>query len=262
MMSNGLGVSTRRSVSHLTATALTYRVLVRQVITPARLIALGLLGALMVVVGWVVRAAADPEYGDFGRLEEAALFADGFGLIIVVPIVSLVFGSSVLGETREDGTLVYLWLRPMARGPVVVGAAAAAISVALPFTVIPTVVAAWIAAGSGDQALDLIFATLVASGVGTIAYSCGFVLVGLVLRRAIMWGIVYILAWEGLAASLGEFAAQLSLRGYTRSLLSRIVDIDLGIDANTTSSALIVLVVVTIASLFLSSIRLSRLDVD
>ena len=54
-----------------------------------------------------------------------------------MPIVALVFGSSVLGETREDGTLVYLWLRPMNRAPIVAGAAAAAATAALPLTVIP-----------------------------------------------------------------------------------------------------------------------------
>ncbi|MYB87201.1 MAG: hypothetical protein F4X85_08315, partial [Acidimicrobiaceae bacterium] len=114
---------TRRHVPSLRAAALTYQVLVRQVLTPGKIVALGALGALMMLVGWVVGLNA----GDGGQsaaelLRDGAGYADGFGLIIIVPIVSLVFGSSVLGETREDGTLVYLWLRPMARAPVVAGA--------------------------------------------------------------------------------------------------------------------------------------------
>ncbi len=48
----------------------------------------------------------------------------GFGLVL--PVVALVFGGAALGELREDKTLVYLWLRPMDRWPIVVGAAGAA----------------------------------------------------------------------------------------------------------------------------------------
>ena len=129
-----------RRVPPVRAAAMTYRVLVRQVITPGKLLALGGLGALMILVGWIVGfAGADNELSAEDLLTEGALFADGFGLIIIVPIVSLVFGSSVLGETREDGTLVYLWLRPINRGPVVAGAAAAAITAAVPLAVVPTV---------------------------------------------------------------------------------------------------------------------------
>ena len=146
-----------RHVPAARAAVLTYRALVRQVITPGKLFALGALGALMILVGWLVGlAGADEGLSGAQLLRDGAAYADGFGLIILVPIVSLVFGSSVLGEAREDGTLVYLWLRPMNRAPVAVGAAAAAATAALPLTVIPTVLGGWLAAdrvaGSGGPA--------------------------------------------------------------------------------------------------------------
>ena len=252
----------RRHVPGIRAAALTYRVLIRQVITPGKLAALGTLGALMILVGWLVGFTAEAERSAAGLLRDGAGYADGFGLIIIVPIVALVFGSSVLGETREDGTLVYLWLRPMGRTPIVVGAAAAAATAALPLTVIPTAAGGWLAADGVEGSADLALAAAAAAALGTAAYSSLFVLVGLLVKKPIMWGIGYILLWEGLAVGLGDFAARLSLRGYTRSVLSRVGEIDYGFDPHTTTTALIVLAAVAVVGLALAAVRLNRLEVD
>ena len=261
-MTAPLAGRTGRYVPRLRAAALTYRVLVRQVVTPGKLAALGVLGALMILVGWLVGLAAGVgERGAAGLLRDGASYADGFGLIIIVPIVSLVFGSSVLGETREDGTLVYLWLRPMDRGPVVAGAAAAAVTAALPLTVVPTVVGGWLATDRVAGSADLVWGAAAAAALGTAAYSSLFVLVGLLVRKPIMWGIGYVLLWEGLAVGLGDFAARLSLRGYTRSVLSRVGGVDYGFDAYTTTTALVVLAAVAVAGLALAAVRLNRLEV-
>ena len=252
---------TSRHVPSIRAAALTYRVLVRQVLTPGRIVALGALGALMMLVGWLVGLNAGSDQSAAQLLRDGAGYADGFGLIIIVPIVSLVFGSSVLGETREDGTLVYLWLRPMDRAPVVAGAAAAAATAALPLTVIPTAVGGWLAADRVAGSVDLALAAAAAAALGTAAYSSLFVLVGLLVKKPIIWGIGYVLLWEGLAVGLGEFAARLSLRGYTRSVLSEVGGIDYGFDAHTTTTALIVLAAVSVVGLALAAIRLNRLEV-
>ena len=253
---------TRRQVPSLRAAVLTYRVLVRQVLTPGRIVALGALGALMMLVGWLVGLnAGDGDQGAAQLLRDGAGYADGFGLIIIVPIVALVFGSSVLGETREDGTLVYLWLRPMGRAPVVAGAAAAAATAALPLAVIPTAAGGWLAADRVAGSADLALSAAAAAALGTAAYSALFVLLGLLVKKPIIWGIGYVLLWEGLAVGLGEFAARLSLRGYTRSVLSQVGGIDYGFDAHTTTTALVVLAAVSVVGLALAAIRLNRLEV-
>ncbi|MCY3618531.1 MAG: hypothetical protein F4Z00_13390 [Acidimicrobiaceae bacterium] len=255
-------IGARRNVPGIRAAVLTYRVLVRQVITPGKLAALGALGALMMLVGWLVGFTAEAERSAAGLLRDGAGYADGFGLIIIVPIVALVFGSSVLGETREDGTLVYLWLRPMGRTPIVAGAAAAAATAALPLTVIPTAVGGWLAANGVDGSADLALAAAAAAALGTAAYSSLFVLLGLLVRKPIMWGLGYVLLWEGLAVGLGDFAARLSLRGYTRSVLSRVADVDYGFEPHTTTTSLVVLAAVSVVGLALAAIRLNRLEVD
>ncbi len=254
----GAGVA-QRHVGRLRAAVLAYRVLVRQIVTTGRLVALGVLGAVMVLGGWAI-GSADTGQSVAELVEDGAAYADGFGLIIMVPIVSLVFASAALGEAHEDGTLVYLWLRPMDRSPIVAGAAVAAATAALPLAVIPTALGGWLAADRVAGSGDLILGSLVAAVLGTAAYSALFVLLGLLVRKPILWGIGYVLLWEGLAAGL-DFTARLSLHGYTRSLLTRIADVDLGFKANMTITAIVVLAVVTLAGLALAAVRLNRMDV-
>ena len=253
----------RRRVGAVRATALCYRVLVRQIVSVGRLAALGALGAIMILVGWVVGNSSDrADTQTAGALFDGASYADGFGLIVIVPIVSLVFAAASLGDARDDGTMVYLWLRPIGRLPLAVAAAAAAVTAALPLCVIPTVAGGWLAsdfvAGSGGVALG----ALAAAALGTVAYSCLFVLLGLLFRKAVLWGIAYVLLWEGLAVGLGEFAERLSLRGYARSLLAQIADVDLGFETYRLATAVIVLAAVSVASLGLAALRLRRLNVD
>ena len=104
--------------------------------------------------------------------------------------------------------------------------------------------------------------TLAGAVLGTAAYSSLFVLVGLLLKKPIMWGIAYVLLWEGLAVGLGDFAARLSLRGYSRSLLVHIGEVDLGFDAHSTTTAVVVLAAVAVVGLVLATLRLNRMEVD
>ena len=60
---------------------------------------------------------------------------------------------------------------------------------------------------------------------------------------------------------LGDFAARLSLRGYTRSALSHIGGVDYGFDPYSTTTALVVLAAVSVVGLILATVRLQRLDV-
>ncbi|WP_420624595.1 ABC transporter permease [Candidatus Poriferisodalis sp.] len=253
----------RRRVGSVRATVLCYRVLIRQIVTAGRLSALAALGAIMIVVGWVAGiAAADRDLSAAEMLRDGAGYADAFGLIVIVPIVSLVFAAASLGDARDDGTLVYLWLRPMGRAPVAAAAAAVAMTAALPLCVAPTVLGGWLASGGAAGSGDLAVGILAAAALGTVAYSCLFVLVGLLFRKAVLWGIAYVLLWEGLAVGLGEFVARLSLRGYARSVLAQIADVDLGFDPNRGVTAIVVLACVSVASLGLAALRLRHINVD
>ena len=234
------------------AMRLTYRLVLRQLITRGRVAALMLVGAVVTVVAVAVGVAdttSDP-------VETGVRLISDLGFTTLVPIVALVFASAALGDLREDATLVYLWLRPMDRWPVVVGAWLASVTVSLPLTLVPLTVSSVVVDGGND----LVTATVIAAVVGVIAYSAVFVLAGLVLKNAIVWGLGYILIWEGIVAAFGSFAAKLAIRGYTRSILTSITDVDLG-DLSLGVGVVMPLLAAVVA-LALASVRLRSMDVD
>ncbi len=243
------------SVSPLRAIGLVHGLLIRQLLTRGRILALLALSVLLGVVSLSVRLSDTLE----NPLRSSVEIFDVVGFTLVVPIVALVFAGAALGDSREDGTLVYLWLRPMDRWPVVVGAWLAAVSVSLPLTVVPLGISAMIA-GVGE---GLLMATVLAALVGVLVYSAVFVLLGLLLKNSIIWGIGYILIWEGLIAQFGSALGKAALRGYTRSILANRMDIDLdGFSEVSTASAVAIPIVVTIVALFLAAARLRTMEID
>jgi ABC-2 type transport system permease protein len=236
-----------------TAVRLAYRVVLRQLITRGRVAGLLLVGVVVAIVAAAVGVAdttADP-------VETGVRLISDLGFTTLVPIVALVFASAALGDLSEDGTLVYLWLRPMDRWPVVVGAWLAALTVSLPLTLVPLTVSAVVV----DGGTALIGATVLAGVVGVVAYSAVFVLAGLMLKNAIVWGLGYVLIWEGIVAAFGSFAAKLAIRGYTRSILTAITDVDLDLgDLSLTIGVVLPLLAAGVA-LALAALRLRAMDV-
>lgn len=242
-----------RNVPAIRSVRLTYGIVLRQLVTRGRLFALFLVGAAVAGVSVAVGAAdnrSDP-------LETGVRLISDLGFTTLVPIVALVFASAALGDMREDGTLVYLWLRPMDRWPIVVGAWLAALTVSLPLTLVPLTVSSIVVDGGGE----LVGAAVLAGTVGVIAYSALFVLVGLLLKNSIVWGLGYILIWEGIVAAFGSFAAKLAIRGYTRSIITAITEIDLDLGDLSLAAGVAVPLAASVVALVLASIRLRSMDV-
>lgn len=241
------------AVSPVSAIRLTYGTVLRQLVTRGRVAALLLVGAIVAFVALAVGLAettSDP-------VETGVRLISDLGFTTLVPIVSLVFASAALGDLREDGTLVYLWLRPMDRWPIVVGAWLAALTVSLPLTLVPLLVSSALV----DSGSDLIWATLIAGVVGVVAYSALFVLAGLMLKNAIVWGLGYVLIWEGIVAAFGSFAAKLAIRGYTRSILTAITEVDLDLGDLSLTIAIVMPLLAAVVALTLASLRLRSMEV-
>jgi ABC-2 type transport system permease protein len=188
-----------------------YELILRNQVTVGRMISVAALGALAVLLGIGTRVR-DVE----DSVGAGAALIDNYGLQVLAPVVCLVFASSALGDLVDDKTLVYLWLRPTSRFMLAAAASLAALTVCLPAVAVPLVLAAAIS-GAGPA---LTGGTAVAAAVGVAGYVGMFTALGIRFRRALVWGLAYILLWEGFVANASKTAGRLSLRGYTRSVLS------------------------------------------
>ena len=190
-----------------------YRLFLRSQLVRGRLLGLGALGVLAVLLGYAVGSSegAGPR--------DAAQLVSAFGLALFVPVAVLLFASAVLGDPNEDGTLVYLWLRPVARWQMALAAFAATLTICLPLVVVPMAASAALAGGG-----DLVPATVASCALATVAYAGVFTWLGLRVRRALVWGLAYILIWEGFVARAGATPSRLSIRASTRTILGRLAD--------------------------------------
>ena len=240
------------TITPLQAIRLTHSVLLKQLITKGRLIGIAIVGVLPIFLGWVIGAQSnDP-------LEAGVGFVSYMGLSILVPIVALIFASASLGDTREDGTLVYLWLRPISRLSVSTGAWAASVTIALPLTVIPMTVSALLL----DAGNSVVTATIITSILAVVAYSGLFVTLGLIVKNPVLWGLAYIFIWEAIVASFAKPAAALAVSGYSRAIITGRTNVEFDYLFDPSQSvSILMLIIITIAGLACSSARLNRLEV-
>ncbi len=228
-----------------------YRLLLRSVATPGRLAAIGALAVVSILTALAVNASSP-----FDPLDAATGYVNG-NLSTLVPVAVLVFGAATLGDLVDDGTLVYLWLRPVPARVHVLAAWAATVTIAVPLVGAPLVLATAMIEADGP----LIGATVLGLLVGISAYSALFVMAGIRFRRALPWGLVYILIWEGFVASAGETAARLAVRSYVRSILAQMTDQSIKLAEFNLASGILVPLGVTAATLAYASRRLAHTDV-
>ena len=227
-----------------------YRLFLRSQLVRGRILLLGALGSLAVLLGLAVGAA------DGTGATDGAELVSGYGLALFVPVSVLLFASAALGDPNEDGTLVYLWLRPVARWKIVAAALLAALTICLPLVVVPMAAAGALAGGA-----DLVTGTIASCALATVAYAGIFTWLGLRVKRALVWGLAYILIWEGFVARAGATPSNLSVRASTRSVLGRISESPRDfVEVGVVAAVVVPLTAAALASA-LAVRRLSRKDV-
>ena len=178
----------------------------------------------------------------------------------ILPIVVMTVATAAFGNELEDRTLYYLVLKPLSRVHIALGKLAATFTLAAPVVVASGVVAtALVGADAGT-----VFTVGIALLAGVAAYASIFTWAGLITPRALSYGLVYVLVWEGLLSSFLTGVRYLSVRGYTLSLLH-------GIDATNFESledrviafpaAIVGAVGVALVFFFLTQYRLRTMDV-
>ncbi len=234
----------------MTATFALWSTFVRAVASRARLA--GFLGVVVLVVAVASRTRTDGV-----TVLDAVQFVDLVGVSFAAPVAALVFGVGVLGDMVDDGTLVYLWLRPVARWRLASSAAVASWTLAVPMALVP-VLAGCTVLGVSDR---ITAAAVLGTGGAVAAYSSVFVWLGLVSRRALVWGVGYLLIVEQFAARGGRSLGALSIRAHALSIVSGRTGVELPVAWFEPLPSGIVLAVVTLAAVAATVLTLRLRDV-
>ena len=193
------------------------------------------------------------------RTDAYAILA-GELLVLVVALVALVLGVNAFGDERDEGTLGLLLATTLPRPRIVLTKYAAAAVViwlaCLPATLGCIVLATATSLSVGTAAWSLLLATALAAA----AYAAVFVLLSLLLRRAILVGLAYVVLWEGLLAgattafrhlSVGAYASRLAGAPWDDPPLQSAADVSVPV-------AVVVLLAVAVAGVAAAAWRLPR----
>ncbi len=228
-----------------------YKLVLRHQLTRGRVILIGLAIALCGLLGFLFRNDGDTKSVTVGFVSVA-------GLGLIIPVISLLLGSGAMGDWHNDETLVYVWLRPVRRLVIGAGAIAAAITVAVPANLLPMIAAVTMAQQTGEGVLS---GTIRATVLVTLAYTSVFTVLGIVVRKPLAFGLIYIFIWEFFVSRAADGAARLSINSYGASMLSRATDISLDFAGRAEWATNVVPITITVVATGLAALRLQRMEV-
>ncbi|HET7293083.1 MAG TPA: ABC transporter permease [Vicinamibacteria bacterium] len=140
-----------------------------------------------------------------------------------VPLAALFYATSLIADEVEDRTITYLLTRPVGRASILLGKyaayAATTLSLALPALAVSFLLLATarglegLRSGLADLPRDL-----GAVALGLLAYGGLFALMGVVLRRPVIPGLLFLFVWEMLA-NLPGYLPRFTLTAWLRSLV-------------------------------------------
>lgn len=180
----------------------------RQLSSKWRLSIMTLLALLPVIIAVLMVSFDDaPTVREFEGAVLSGILAGAISPLVVLAIASAAFANEI-----EDSTLANLTLAPIPRWQIVLPKLLAAFCISGPFIAVSAFYTGYIAFSA-----DLTAALAVTGSalVGVALYSSAFVWLGLKTTRAIGYGLLYIVLWEGFFSGFVSGVRLLSVRYYS-----------------------------------------------
>jgi ABC-2 type transport system permease protein len=210
----------------------------------------------MLLVALGLRLGVEP----FERDRYASVLLETFGLATLMPLVALLFGTAAIGAELEEGTAIYLLAKPIPRWTTLLTKLAVAALCSILLTCLP-ILASGIVAGGWDDGMALAYT--LGAAVGSVVYCAIFVALSLVTGRALIFGLAYVLIWEGVLAGLFPGTQTFSVHQHALAIADALSDaptdvlgapLELG-------TAVVVSVGVLVLATALGIRRLSRIEI-
>ena len=194
----------------------------REMVRRRRILSVGLLMLLPVVlvVAWRL---LDKD----GLISPDLLLANLSGMVYVhfmVAVVSLAFGLSAIGESADEGTIIYYWTRPLRREAIYVGRlfAAQAVSAVLVSGSLVVCFLVMIVGNFGILSWDflrLYIGACVVIVCGAVVYSAIFACLGTWLKKPLLPAILFAFGWESIGGNAPLRLQEMTVVFHLRNLL-------------------------------------------
>jgi ABC-type Na+ efflux pump permease subunit len=151
-----------------------------------------------------------------------------FGMMIwvlfvrfIVPVLGVFYGTSLVADEVEDKTITYLFTRPIQRGAVLMGKYLAYL-VCTALVVLPSVMIVYfmiVPFSDVPATFGLLVKDLGILAIGLAVYGALFALIGAVLKRPLVIGLVFAFGWEQMAMLMPGYLKRFTLAHYVQALV-------------------------------------------
>ncbi len=194
----------------------------REMLRRRRILSVGLLMLLPVVlvVAWRLLDKS-------GIISPDLLLANLSGMVYIhfmVAVVSLAFGLSAIGESADEGTIIYYWTRPLLREAIYLGRLVAAQTVSA-VLVSGSLVVCFLVMTVGNfgivswEFLKLYVGACLVIVCGACVYTAIFACVGTWLKKPLLPTILFAFGWESIGGNAPLRLQEMTVVFHLRNLL-------------------------------------------
>ena len=149
-------------------------------------------------------------------------------LRFIVPVLGVFYGTSLIADEVEDKTLTYLFTRPVSRGAVLLGKYLAYL-VCTTLVVLPSVMLVFfliVPLGEIGGAFTTLLTDLGLLALGLAVYGALFALVGTVMKRPLVAGLIFAFGWEQIAMVMPGYLRKATVVYYLQGLVPHAIPSD------------------------------------
>jgi ABC-type transport system involved in multi-copper enzyme maturation permease subunit len=265
----------RRAPSYLTSAVRVFELSLGEMLWSRRTIFMALVMVAPVLLALVSRIVQTmgmaPLRVNGVRVGSAGIFGMMIWILFIrftVPILGVFYGTSLVADEIDDKTITYLFTRPVQRGAILLGKylsyLVCTVLVVLPSVMLVYFLVVPVAEIGGTFRLLLMDLGIMALGLA--AYGALFALVGAVLKRPLVVGLVFAFGWEQLALLMPGYLHRFTLAFYLQGLVPHAMPSD-GVvsilqaivkETPTVGTCLVWLAVISALALFLGCRAIER----
>ena len=154
-------------------------------------------------------------------LEDGTNLMDTLILFFFMPVMAMIFGSSLIRDEIDDKSITHVATAPLDRAFSYVGYyLPLGIAVSLSMVMISSVgmFAFYGQHGGGSESLEIYVEFIALVVIGSFVYSSLFLAISVLFNKPVLFGLFYAFIWEGFIGSLPGAIQNASVKHYLRSL--------------------------------------------
>ncbi|MFW6038211.1 MAG: ABC transporter permease [Candidatus Saliniplasma sp.] len=179
---------------------------------------------VIIFISGVMGYAATQESHGF---DEGSDLLDFLVISFFLPLITMIFGSSIISDEIEDKSITHVLISPLNRTNIYVGYFISLILISV-IAMVLIITSGFLTyfgiIGLNLDALQIYLSMVSLVIIGSVIYSSIFILVSILIEKPLYFGLFYVFIWESFIGSLPGKVKLVSIRHYIRSVGKELID--------------------------------------